>query len=103
MVNYKCPFYKRTFSSRSGYSQHINICNQSISDESDDSIIDINDISLESEDIFNSIEINDESLYEDLPPPVEELLLSDDYSSNFENIISEDSIINQDILEPESN
>ena len=46
--------------------------------------------------------MNDESLYEDLPPPVEELLLSDDHSSNFENIISEDSIINQDILEPES-
>ena len=35
-------------------------------------------------------------------PTVEELSLLSDYSSNFENIISEDSIINQDILEPES-
>ncbi|CAI2195338.1 14911_t:CDS:2, partial [Funneliformis geosporum] len=71
MVNYKCTFCKRIFSSRLGYSQHVNICDQSISDEN-------------------------------LPPPVEELLLSDNHSSNFENIISEDSIINQDILEPES-
>lgn len=56
MVNYKCPFCKRTFSSRSGYSQHINVCNPSSSDESDDdSIMDINDVSLESEEIFNSI------------------------------------------------
>jgi len=46
--------------------------------------------------------MDDESLYEDLPPPVEELSLLSDHSSNFENIISEDSIINQDILEPES-
>jgi hypothetical protein len=36
MVNYKCPFCKRTFSSHSGYSQHINVCNPSSSDESDD-------------------------------------------------------------------
>ncbi|CAI2195049.1 10614_t:CDS:1, partial [Funneliformis geosporum] len=42
--------------SRSGYSQHVNICDQSISDKSDDSIIDINDVLLESEDIFNFIE-----------------------------------------------
>ncbi|CAI2189361.1 6740_t:CDS:2 [Funneliformis geosporum] len=46
--------------------------------------------------------MNNENLYEDLLPPVEELLLGDDHSSNFENIISEDSIINQDILEPGS-
>ncbi|CAI2190570.1 12024_t:CDS:1, partial [Funneliformis geosporum] len=46
--------------------------------------------------------MDNESLYKDLPPSVEELLLNDNYSSNFENIISEDSIINQDILEPES-
>jgi len=58
MVNYKCPFCKRTFSSRSGYSQHINVCDQSSSDESDDSIMDINDVSLESEEIFNSIEVH---------------------------------------------
>ncbi|CAI2197919.1 11431_t:CDS:1, partial [Funneliformis geosporum] len=44
--------------------------------------------------------MNDKSLYEDLPLPIEKLLLNDDHSSNFENIISEDSIINQDILEP---
>ncbi|CAI2192156.1 3322_t:CDS:2, partial [Funneliformis geosporum] len=65
--------------------------------------MDINDVSLESEEIFNSIEMNDKSLYEDLLLPVEELLLSDDHSSNFENIIFEDLIINQDILESESN
>ncbi|CAI2199668.1 13668_t:CDS:2, partial [Funneliformis geosporum] len=68
-------------------------------DKSDDSIIDINNVSLKSKEIFNSIEMNDESLYEDLLPPVKELLLSNDHSSNFENIIF-DSIINQDILEP---
>ncbi|CAI2201161.1 12586_t:CDS:1, partial [Funneliformis geosporum] len=54
--NYKYPVCKRTFSSCSGYSQYINICDQSISDASDDSIMDINDVSLESEEIFNSIE-----------------------------------------------
>ncbi|CAI2194032.1 5632_t:CDS:2, partial [Funneliformis geosporum] len=80
MVNHKCSFCECTFSSRSGYSQHVNICDQSIINESDDSIMDINDISLEIEEIFNSIEMNDESLYEDLPPPVEELLLSDNHS-----------------------
>ncbi|CAI2174295.1 11909_t:CDS:2 [Funneliformis geosporum] len=94
MVNYKCSFCERTFSSRSGYSQHVNICDQSIINESDNSIIDINNILLESEEIFNSIEMNNESLYEDLLPLVEELLLSNDHSSNFENIISEDLIIN---------
>jgi hypothetical protein len=46
--------------------------------------------------------MDDESLYEDLPPPVEELSLLSDHSSNFENIIFEDLIINQDILESES-
>ncbi|CAI2197995.1 8715_t:CDS:2, partial [Funneliformis geosporum] len=59
---------------------YVNICDQSISDESDNSIMDINDVSLKSEEIFNSIEMNDESSYEDLPLPVEELLLSDDHS-----------------------
>ncbi|CAG8516769.1 3031_t:CDS:2 [Funneliformis mosseae] len=53
------------------------------SDESDDnSIIDINDI-----------------LLENLPSPFEELSLLSNYNSNSENFISEDSIINQDILE----
>jgi len=46
--------------------------------------------------------MNDKSLYEYLYSPVEELLLLSEHSSNFKNIISEDSIINQDILEPES-
>ncbi|CAI2195946.1 1402_t:CDS:2, partial [Funneliformis geosporum] len=101
MVNYKCLFCERTFSSHSGYSQYVNICDQSISDKSNDSIMDINEVSLESEDIFNSIEIRFlTNLYEYIPLPVEELLLSDDHNSNFENIIFEDSIINQDILEP---
>ena len=45
--------------------------------------------------------MDDENLYKD-PPPVEESSLISDHSSNFENIISEDSIINQDILEPDS-
>jgi len=40
-----------------------------------------------------------ESLHEDLPPPVEESSLLSDHSGNSENFISEDSIINQDILE----
>ncbi|CAG8640481.1 7264_t:CDS:2 [Funneliformis mosseae] len=91
--------------SHSGYSQYINVCNPSNSDESDDdSIIYINDVLLKSKKIFNSInsiEMHYKSLHEDLPPPVEELLLLSNYSGNSENFIFENSIINQDILEVE--
>ena len=61
MTNFKCPVCKRTFSTRSGYSQHTNIYIQvvSSSDENDDDniTIDINETVLENEKSFNSIEI----------------------------------------------
>jgi hypothetical protein len=61
MTNFKCPVCKRTFSTRSGYSQHTNVCIQvaSSSDENDDdnSTMDINETLLESEKSFNSIEV----------------------------------------------
>ena len=61
MTNFKCPVCKRTFSTRSGYSQHTNVCIQvaSSSNENDDNnfTIDINKTLLESEKSFNSIEI----------------------------------------------
>ena len=61
MTNFKYPVCKRTFSIRSGYSQHANVCIQvvSSSDENDDDniTIDINETILESEKSFNSIEV----------------------------------------------
>jgi hypothetical protein len=61
MTTFKCPVCKRTFSTRSGYSQHANVCIQvvSSSDENDDDNItmDINETVLESEKSFNSIEV----------------------------------------------
>ena len=61
MTNFKCPVCKRTFSTRSGYSQHTNVCIQvaSSSNENDDNnfTIDINKTLLESEKSFNLIKI----------------------------------------------
>ena len=61
MTNFKCPVCKRTFSTRSGYSQHTNVCIQvaSSSDENDDDnpTMDINKTLLESEKSFNLIKI----------------------------------------------
>jgi hypothetical protein len=61
MTNFKCPVCERTFSTRSGYSQHTNVCIQvaSSSDENDDDnpTMDINETLLESEKSFNSIEV----------------------------------------------
>ena len=48
MTNFKCPVCEHTFSTRSGYSQHTNICIQvaSNSDENDNNnpTMDINEI-----------------------------------------------------------
>ena len=61
MTNFKCPVCKYTFSIRSGYSQHVNVCIQVVfnSDENDDDNItmDINETVLESEKFFNSIKV----------------------------------------------
>ena len=61
MTNFKCPVCKCTFSIRSGYSQHINICIQVAfsSDENDDNnpTMNINETLLESKKSFNSIEV----------------------------------------------
>ena len=61
MINFKCPVCECTFSTRSGYSQHTNVCIQvaSSSDKNDDDnpIININKTLLESKKSFNSIEV----------------------------------------------
>ena len=61
MTNFKCPVCERIFSTRSGYSQHTNVCIQvaSSSDENNDDnlTININETLLESEKSFNSIEV----------------------------------------------
>ena len=61
MITFKCSICKRTFSTRSGYSQHANVCIQVISssDENDDDnpTMDINETLLESEKSFNSVEV----------------------------------------------
>ena len=61
MTNFKYPVCKHTFSTRSGYSQHANICIQVVSssnENNDDNItMDINETMLESEKSFNSIEV----------------------------------------------
>ena len=58
MTTFKCSVCKHTFSTRSRYSQHTNVCIEivSSSDENDDDNITM-EIVLESEKSFNSIEV----------------------------------------------
>ena len=56
-MSFICRFCKRTFSTRSAHTQHINYCmlNQPDSEESS-FISDVNDMSLESEGFLSNIE-----------------------------------------------
>ena len=57
-MTFKCPFCLRTFSNRSACTQHINYClppDHSSSEESD-LVTDINDMSLESENLSPNID-----------------------------------------------
>ena len=53
-MSYKCPFCERILSTRSSYSQHISICLK-ITKE-DKIVTDINDMSIESEEVSSQIE-----------------------------------------------
>src|SRR4051795_5315956 len=58
MSSFKCTFCSRTFSSRSARIQHINYCSlsyHSSSSKKSDLITDINDMSLESENLSSNI------------------------------------------------
>jgi hypothetical protein len=57
MPSLKCPYCPRTFSSKSGYTQHVQRCAPEIvSDNESDLITDINDMSLDSEELNRNIE-----------------------------------------------
>ena len=58
MSSFKCTFYSRTFSSRFACTQHINYCSlsyHSSSSKESDLIIDINDMSLRSENLSSNV------------------------------------------------
>ena len=58
MSSFKCTFYSKTFSSKSAHTQHINYCSLSYyssSSKESDLITDINDMSLESENLSPNI------------------------------------------------
>jgi formiminotetrahydrofolate cyclodeaminase len=54
-MSYKCPFCERILSTRSSYSQHISICLK-IAEEEDKIVTNMNDMSIEDEEVFNLIE-----------------------------------------------
>src|SRR5947199_6580908 len=53
-MSYKCPFCEHILSTRSSYSQHVSICLKIA--EEDKIVTDMNDMSIESEEVFNPIE-----------------------------------------------
>lgn len=53
-MSFVCRFCSRTFSNRSGHTQHVNNC---VPSESSEESIDINDMSLESEEFSNINEV----------------------------------------------
>jgi hypothetical protein len=54
-MSYKCPFCERILSTRSSYSQHVSICLK-IAEEEDKIVTDMNDMSIEGEEVSNPIE-----------------------------------------------
>ena len=55
-MSFKCSFCSRTFSTKSGYSQHVNVCQPLSSDEEPSLIItDINNMSLDSEELTSDL------------------------------------------------
>ena len=53
-MQFKCPFCSRTFSTRIVYSQHKKFCNPT--DEELESILNVNDMSLDDEEFSRNIE-----------------------------------------------
>ena len=53
-MSYKCLFCKRILSTKSSYSQHVSICLKIA--EEDKIVTDMNDMSIESEEVSNPIE-----------------------------------------------
>ena len=53
-MSYKCPFCECILSTRSSYSQHVSICLKIA--EEDKIVTDMNDMSIESEEVSNPIE-----------------------------------------------
>ena len=57
MSSMKCPYCPRTFSSKSEYTQYVNHCaSEIVSDDESDFITEINDMSLDSEELNRDIE-----------------------------------------------
>jgi hypothetical protein len=54
-MSYKCPFCERILSTRSSYSQHVSIFLK-IAEEEDKIVTDMNDMSIEGEEVSNPIE-----------------------------------------------
>ena len=54
-MSYKCPFCERILSTRSLYSQHVSICLK-IAKEEDKIVTNMNDMSIEDEEVSNLIE-----------------------------------------------
>jgi hypothetical protein len=54
-MSYKCPFCEHILSTRSSYSQHVSICLK-IAEEEDKIVTDMNDMSIEGEEVSNPIE-----------------------------------------------
>jgi hypothetical protein len=54
-LSYKCPFCECILSTRSSYSQHVSICLK-IAEEEDKIVTNMNDISIEDEEVSNLIE-----------------------------------------------
>jgi hypothetical protein len=53
-MQFKCPFCPRTFSTRTAYGQHKKFCNPT--DEELESILNVNDMSLDDEEFSRNIE-----------------------------------------------
>jgi hypothetical protein len=60
MIPQECPYCSRTFSSKSGYTQHVNRCAPPVivsdSDSESDLITDVNNMSLDSEELNRNID-----------------------------------------------
>jgi hypothetical protein len=59
MSSIKCPYCPRTFSSKSGYTQHVNRCLPPPDDSDDDEsnlVTDVSNMSLDSEKFIHDIE-----------------------------------------------
>jgi hypothetical protein len=56
MSSTKCPYCPRTFSSKSGYTQHVSHCLPPLDESDDDLVTDVSNMSLDSEKFIHDIE-----------------------------------------------